>query len=323
MPTELFYNTNIGIYAFILSKNKRKERENKIQLINAVDFYEELCKSLGKKRRELSTEDISNIVNIYTNFEEGKFCKIFDRDEFLYKEYAVYQALQRTGKITLETIKALQQGSWYASNFIVEETVYEELNSKIIKIEKLITSSAGNGSKLLKEKSEKELLKLKKKKEKLEGDEKLGCELIEALKKSTNGKEYKDFAKLKNHLKTILKSLTITSARLDKLAYEMSEMDKTAVIQKDKKGKVIYDPATKDSEIIKFNQNTEEYFKNEVYPHIPDAHYEWEGRSGAEFPFTRYFYEYKEPEKAEDLLAQFVKIEEGINKKIAELKNEY
>ena len=109
----------------------------------------------------------------------------------------------------------------------------------------------------------------------------------------------------------------------------MSFMDKTAVIQKTKKATkgmvvdnkgTIYDPATKDSEIIRFNQNTEEYFKTEVYPHLPDAHYEWEGKSGAEFPFTRYFYEYTEPQKADDLLAQFFEIESGITAKIKELK---
>ena len=58
LPSQLFYNTDIGIYAFILSKNKRKDRVNKIQLINAVDMWEPLKRSLGKKRREISREQI-------------------------------------------------------------------------------------------------------------------------------------------------------------------------------------------------------------------------------------------------------------------------
>jgi type I restriction enzyme M protein len=108
-------------------------------------------------------------------------------------------------------------------------------------------------------------------------------------------------------------------------------MDKTAVVQKDKKGNVITDPTTKDTELIGLRIDLEEYFKREVYPHIPDAIYAYEydenkktssnnkERLGAEFPFTRYFYEYKAPEKADDLLAQFTDIERGLMAKVAAL----
>lgn len=72
LPTDLFYNTSIGIYAFILSKNKRPERRGKVQLINAVDMYKPLRKSLGKKRKEISRDDIRRITEIYSNFEEGE-----------------------------------------------------------------------------------------------------------------------------------------------------------------------------------------------------------------------------------------------------------
>ena len=73
------------------------------------------------------------------------------------------------------------------------------------------------------------------------------------------------------------------------------------------------DPTTKDTEIIRLNQDVAEYMKSEVYPHVPDAIYRYEydpkkadstsnkERLGAEFPFARYFYEYREPEKADDL----------------------
>lgn len=320
LPTDLFYNTGIGIYAFILSKNKRGERKNKIQLINAIDFYEPLRKSLGKKRRELSARNTEDIVKIYADFKEGKYCKIFEKEEFLYREYTVYQPMQRTGKITLESIEGLKQSAWYISNFVVDETVYEELDSKIAKVKKAITMSTEKGNKLAKNKGEKELKKLETKKEKLIRDEQLGIDLVQALSANISDKEFSDLAKFKAHIKSIVKNLELTSARLDKLAYEMSKMDKTAVIQKDKKGKIIYDPATKDSEIIRFNQDTEEYFETEVYPHVPDAHYEWEGKSGAEFPFTRYFYEYIEPPKADNLLAQFFEIEARLAKNIEELK---
>jgi type I restriction enzyme M protein len=127
----------------------------------------------------------------------------------------------------------------------------------------------------------------------------------------------------------------------EKIAFALSEMDKTAEIQKDKQGNVIYDSTTKDTELIKLNMDVDEYFKREVYPHVPDAHYVYEygeegklplypgkqtsstlskEKIGAEFPFTRYFYEYQEPEKADILLERFMELERSITGKVKELK---
>jgi type I restriction enzyme M protein len=123
----------------------------------------------------------------------------------------------------------------------------------------------------------------------------------------------------------------------EKICFGLSEMDKTAEIQKDKNGNIIYDSTTKDTELIKLNLDVEEYFKREVYPHVPDAHYVYEygdegklstypskqgagalkkEKIGAEFPFTRYFYEYKEPEKSDVLLARFMELEKSIQERI-------
>ncbi len=75
LPTDLFYNTSIGIYAFILSKNKRPERRGKVQLINAVDMYKPLRKSLGKKRKEISRDDIRRITEIYSILKRASSAK--------------------------------------------------------------------------------------------------------------------------------------------------------------------------------------------------------------------------------------------------------
>jgi len=106
----------------------------------------------------------------------------------------------------------------------------------------------------------------------------------------------------------------------------MSKMDKTAKVihtkRKDKVAEVadgiIYDKTTKDSEIIKLVEDVVEYFESEVYPHVPDAHYWDEEKNGAEIPFTRYFYEYQEPEPAESLLNEFEKLEAELNKLLEE-----
>lgn len=112
---------------------------------------------------------------------------------------------------------------------------------------------------------------------------------------------------------------------MEKIAHGLSVIDKEAEVQKDKKGNIIYDPDTKDSEIVKLTKDVDEYFEEEVYPHIPDAHYVYEynpnkkgdkEKLGAEIPFTRFFYEYQEPDKSEDLLKKFFELENDITAKL-------
>ena len=124
----------------------------------------------------------------------------------------------------------------------------------------------------------------------------------------------------------------MSASRLNGIGMILAVMDKTAVVQKDQKGEIIKDPTTKDTEIIKLTQEPEEYFQKEVYPHVPDAIWLYEfdpekkesasnkEKLGAEFPFTRFFYKYKEPEKADDLLAQFMELEKSLSAKIAALQ---
>lgn len=129
-----------------------------------------------------------------------------------------------------------------------------------------------------------------------------------------------DYAEFEKELKRILKEIQgINASKITTIAMEISEMDKTAVIQKDKDGKIIVDKTTKDTEIIKLTKNVDEYFREEVYPHVPDALYFDYDKLGAEFPFTRFFYEYKAPESADSLLAQFMEIEKSLSAKIAQL----
>ena len=65
LPTEMFYNTGISTYIWILTNRKRKERRGKVQLINATDLFVKMRKSLGNKRNELSDGNIAEIVDLY------------------------------------------------------------------------------------------------------------------------------------------------------------------------------------------------------------------------------------------------------------------
>ena len=76
LPTDLFYNTGIQTYVWILSKNKRPERRGKVQLINAAAFYHKLRKAVGDKKNEITPEDRKKIAHLYADFVENEFCKI-------------------------------------------------------------------------------------------------------------------------------------------------------------------------------------------------------------------------------------------------------
>lgn len=325
LPSQLFYNTDIAIYAFIISKNKAEERKNKIQLIDATDVWAPLKKSLGKKRREIVRDQMKLITEVYSSFknsvqtqwnEKRKHdCKIesriFERDEFLYKEWAVYQPLQRRGVINAESIEELRTSAYFTANSnIFNEAVFEELEQ----------TNPRDG------KAEKQYQKM------LRG-RKFTTAVIDALKKHESDEVFTDYAKFENKIKHIISDIEGYSAsRLTGVAMAMSVIDKNAVVQKDRKGNVLIDSTTKDTELIQLNQDAEEYMKSEVIPHVPDAIYRYEydpkkaesasnkERLGAEFPFTKFFYEYSEPEEAESLLDEFLELEGTLSSLVDELQ---
>ena len=99
LPDQLFYNTGISTYIWIVTNKKEANRKGKVQLINAVSFYKKMSRSLGNKRNELSEEDISNITKIYGDFKQGKYCNIFNNSDFGYSYITVERPLIEDGKI--------------------------------------------------------------------------------------------------------------------------------------------------------------------------------------------------------------------------------
>ena len=117
---------------------------------------------------------------------------------------------------------------------------------------------------------------------------------------------------------------------IDKIADGLSKMDKTAEIQHDKKGNIIYGKETYDKEIVKYTENIEDYMAREVLPYVPDAQWFWEEnigakkpviKIGAEIPFTRYFYKYQQPQPSEALAAKFMELEMSVSERIKNLFN--
>jgi type I restriction enzyme M protein len=104
LPTELFYNTGIATYIWIVSNHKPERRIGKVQLINAVGYYNKMRKSLGNKRNYVSDVQIREITGIYSRFEEGENCKIFDNDYFGYTKITVERPLMERGEIACDKI---------------------------------------------------------------------------------------------------------------------------------------------------------------------------------------------------------------------------
>ncbi|WPV00587.1 class I SAM-dependent DNA methyltransferase [Mucilaginibacter sp. cycad4] len=104
LPNQLFYNTGISTYIWILSNHKSANRRGKVQLINAVDFYKKMSKSLGDKRNELSPDHITEITKVYGEFLPTEISKIFDNRDFGYSKVTVERP-ERDAKGNIKTDK--------------------------------------------------------------------------------------------------------------------------------------------------------------------------------------------------------------------------
>lgn len=303
LPTDLFYNTGIATYIWLISKNKRKERRGYVQLIDATNIYHKLRKAVGNKKNEFSPEDRAAIAKLYTDFEENECSKIFNNEDFMYREYAVMQPLQRSYSITEDSIeRMLQKGAL--------KGLWDEV--KVAEFEEQGNSLSGKDQ------------------NKLNGfyETKPVYELIlEKLKTNISDKKWLSPKEFMPVLVKVLDDI-VDSKTFDKIMDGLSIMDKEAVIQKDKKGNIIYDKETKDTELVKYTEDIETYMAREVLPHIPDAKWFWEEdltkkkpviKTGAEIPFTRYFYKYQAPKPSKELLAQFLELDKSVNERIARL----
>ena len=130
------------------------------------------------------------------------------------------------------------------------------------------------------------------------------------------------------HLTEVLSKATTDKKLLEKIADGLSVMDKTAEIQRDRKGNIIYDKETKDTELVKWEESIKDYMAREGLPHIPDAAAFFEEdlgkkkpviKTGAEIPFTRYFYKYQQPTASEELEAKFLELELSVSERVAKL----
>ena len=109
IPDQLFYNTGIFTYLWIVTNKKDEKRKGKIQLIDASGqkFYKKMKISLGKKRNFIDDDQIQKIKDIYDLFEPSEFSKIFDNEDFGYTRITVERPLKRTFQVSRESLEKL------------------------------------------------------------------------------------------------------------------------------------------------------------------------------------------------------------------------
>lgn len=307
LNTDMFYNTGISTYIWVISKNKRTERKGKIQLIDASHLCHKLRKNLGKKKCEITPEDRTAITKLYADFLENEYCQIYDNTEFIYKEYSIMQPLQRSYGITEDRINEMISSGTLTS-------LYDE--AKVSTLENLEELTGKDKNKLDNYKKNKPIYDA----------------ILEALNNAISNDIYKNPESFTPVVTNLLKDIFTDTKELkkivDKVVKGLSVMDKTADIQKDKKGNIIYDKDTKDTEIVPWGTDIDDYMASEVLPYVPDAKAFFEEdlgkknpviKTGAEIPFTRYFYKYQAPTSSDELKKKFNELECTVASKVNKL----
>jgi len=285
LPDQLFYNTGIFTYIWLVTNKKTPERKRKIQLINAVDYYQKMRRSLGQKRNEISEQQIQDITNIYGEFKENEHTKIFDNEDFGYCKITVERPLKLSFQVLPERIEALREAS-----------AFQNLAKSRKK------GAAGQAE--------------------IEAGEKLQEAILQVLRGMDASKNYKNRDAFEVDLLAACNKKGIKPAAPLKKAIinALSERDETADICTDAKGKPEPDTELRDYENVPLKEDIHKYFQREVLPHVPDAWIdESKTKIGYEIPFTRHFYKYVPPRPLEEIEADIKEIEKDIVRMINEV----
>ncbi|WHY98842.1 type I restriction-modification system subunit M [Peribacillus simplex] len=278
MPSDLFYNTGIATYIWILTNNKAAIRKGKVQLVNAVDFSKKMKKSMGSKRNEITQEQIDEIVRLYGDFKEGEYIKVFDNEDFGYHKITVERPLRLNFLISEERIQR-----------VAEQKAFQNL-----------ATSKKKGNNGLAE---------------IEAGKAIQVKIMEVLRSLESEQLYKNREAFTKLLKDEFKKadVTIGAPVLKAILAGLSEKDETADICMKNKTDVEADADLRDTETVPLKEDINEYFEREVTPHVSDA---WNDESktkvGYEIPFTRQFYKYTALRSSEEIMAEIKELESSI-----------
>lgn len=292
LPEQLFYNTGITTYVWILTNRKLAERKRKVQLVDATSMWIPMKKSLGDKRREISAEQILEIKWIYESFQESERSKIFDTTDFGYRKVTVERPLRQNFQASPDRIARLKEEKAFLGRAISKK-----------KDQQAKARDEAEG---------------RKEQEKILG-------MLAAIPDTL----FTDRPSFERALSAAMKGSDLKlSAPLKKaLMSALSERDESAEICWDKDGHPESDSELRDTENVLLSEDIQAFFDREVKPHVPDAwintsvrdHKDGDvGRVGYEINFNRYFYKYKPPRPLEEIDAEIWTLEREIAEMLME-----
>lgn len=323
LPKNMFYNTGISTYIFILSNRKPIHRKGKVQLIDASGIYKKMRKSLGNKSYELTKDHIRQITDLYLNFEPSEQSKIFDNSDFGYQKIIVDRPLRLSCQFTKIKVDGLRFHSTLQDEmeFIYKrfgEDVYSDMKQHKETLLKYwetndIKVSPANKNKLFDIK--------------YWTTQKTIMEAAQLLFSHFGEKVFNDFNTFKNTLDKAIKKqqLKISNSEKKQVINTISWKDETAVPivkKKEKDGTIIYeaDTSLRDSENVPLLEDIDAYFEREVAPHVSDAWIDYSKTTiGYEISFTKYFYKYQPLRSLVEITKDLLELEEksdGLLKKI-------
>lgn len=282
MPNDLFYNTGIGTYIWILTNKKTVEKRGKVTLVNAVDYYKKMKKSMGNKRSQIDPTQIDEIVALYSSVKESKTVKIFENEDFGYHKITVERPLRLNFQLSAERIE-------------------------LIKLEKAFQNLATS-----KKKGEG-------KDQQISEGKLLQKQILDVLIANQSSVLVKNCEVFTNQIKSLFKKegIVIGVPVFKVLLNALSEKDETADICMKNKNTMEVDTELRDTESIPLNEDIQEYFEREVLPHVPDAWIdESKTKIGYEVPFTRNFYEYTPLRNSKEILSEILALEQEIDNQL-------
>ena len=349
LPLNLFYNTGIATYIWVLSNRKPAHRKGRVQLIDATQWFKPLRKNLGKKNCELSPEDIERINRVFLDFKETPESKIFANAAFGYSKVTVERPLRLHSQLTLKAIETLR---FTSGDEDLRTTLYEEFGDELFthfaklsaKLEKRLADwgsdedegddEEGSAKKGLPEKKRKKLLDAKT----WERDGRL-VETATKLREALGDKLFKDHNEFRDRVNSALNKLKIKlpAADLKQILKAVSWREESAppviaklhrpgkakadplrgLFEAKVEGKVViveYEPDSdlRDSEQVPLLEEggIEAFIRREVLPYTPDAWIKQDAtKIGYEVSFTRHFYKPQPLRTLEEISADILAIE--------------
>ena len=286
LPDQLFYNTGISTYFWVVTNRKAPERRGKVQLVDAREYFVKMRKSLGEKRKEISDSQIEEITRLYGDFAEGEKVKIFPNEAFGFMRITVERPLRLRWEMTDETVTAMMAAKAVQR---LPEDQQAALREAVEKHRGTVFAT------------ERELYKVV-------GPTLNGLGLAAPVQKA-----------IRSALAVRDDEAPVIIDRKGNPEPDPDLRDNENVPLSPVPLPFVEDPTDRFATLV-YRTAVDDYMRNEVLPYVPDA---WVDHSrtkiGYEIPLTRHFYKYVPPRPLEEIDAEIKALEDEIQQLLAEV----